>query len=97
MIPTQYTIDASVSYKFDKWSLRAQVLNARGRFGPFGGRLPYLALAPQVVVVTPLECQSKPSTQPRAWNQNGSDSRSSTSISVSFGGGTGAGRRHPAR
>ncbi|HYD83104.1 MAG TPA: TonB-dependent receptor, partial [Opitutus sp.] len=27
VIPTQFTIDASVSYKFDKWSLRAQVLN----------------------------------------------------------------------
>ncbi len=25
--------------------------------------------APQTVVVTPLLCQSKPSTQPRAWNQ----------------------------
>ena len=35
--------------------------------------------APHTVVVTPLECQSKPSTQPNAWNQNGSDSRRSTS------------------
>ena len=34
--------------------------------------------APQTVVVTPLECQSKPSTQPNAWNHHGSDSRSST-------------------
>jgi hypothetical protein len=37
-------------------------------------------IAPQVVVVTPLECQSKPKTQPNAWNQNGSDSRASTSL-----------------
>ena len=35
--------------------------------------------APHTVVVTPLECQSKPSTQPNAWNQNGSDSRRSIS------------------
>jgi hypothetical protein len=35
--------------------------------------------APQVVVVTPDECQSKPSTQPSAWNQCGSDSRRSSS------------------
>src|SRR4051812_2370868 len=35
--------------------------------------------APQTVVVTPLECQSKPSTHPNAWNQNGSDSRRSIS------------------
>src|SRR2546430_12659892 len=31
--------------------------------------------APQTVVVTPLECQSNPSTHPKAWNQNGSDNR----------------------
>ena len=35
--------------------------------------------APVTVVVTPLECQSKPSTQPNAWNQNGSESRRSIS------------------
>src|SRR5438552_4122590 len=35
--------------------------------------------APVTVVVTPLECQSKPSTQPKAWNQYGSESRRSTS------------------
>src|SRR6185503_16966868 len=28
---------------------------------------------------TPLECQSKPSTQPSAWNQNGSERRRSSS------------------
>src|SRR5690349_17450814 len=32
--------------------------------------------APHTVVVTPLECQSKPRTQPNAWNQRGSDRRS---------------------
>src|SRR5687768_9985800 len=32
--------------------------------------------APHTVVVTPLECQSKPRTQPNAWNQCGSESRS---------------------
>ena len=31
------------------------------------------------VVVTPLECQSKPRTQPNAWNQYGSERRRSTS------------------
>jgi hypothetical protein len=36
-------------------------------------------IAPQVVVVTPLECQSNPSTQPNAWNQNGFERRPSTS------------------
>src|SRR5581483_11259816 len=35
--------------------------------------------APQTVVVTPLECQSKPSTHPNAWNQYGSERRRSTS------------------
>jgi hypothetical protein len=35
--------------------------------------------APHTVVVRPLECQSKPSTQPKAWNQYGSASRRSTS------------------
>src|SRR4030095_7717228 len=35
--------------------------------------------APVTVVVTPLECQSNPSTHPNAWNQNGSDSRRNTS------------------
>src|SRR4051794_35526247 len=44
---------------------------------------PYLRAAslsaPHTVVVTPLECQSKPSTQPNAWNQNGSLSRRSSS------------------
>src|SRR5438132_1471416 len=39
-----------------------------------------LSTAPRVtVVVTPVECQSKPSTQPKAWNQYGSESRRSTS------------------
>ena len=33
--------------------------------------------APQTVVVTPEECQSKPSRQPKAWNQKGWESRSS--------------------
>ena len=31
--------------------------------------------APQVTVVTPLLCQSKPSTQPKSWNHHGSESR----------------------
>ena len=35
--------------------------------------------APHTVVVTPLECQSNPRTQPNAWNQNGSERRRSTS------------------
>ncbi len=35
--------------------------------------------APQVTVVTPLLCQSKPDTQPKAWNHHGSDSRRSIS------------------
>src|SRR3954470_14589421 len=35
--------------------------------------------APVTVVVTPLECQSNPRTQPNAWNQCGSDNRLSTS------------------
>jgi hypothetical protein len=33
--------------------------------------------APHAVVVTPLECQSNPSTLPSAWNHTGSDSRRS--------------------
>src|SRR5438552_2915913 len=41
-------------------------------------RMPALR-ATVTVVVTPLECQSKPSTQPKAWNQYGSESRRSTS------------------
>ena len=32
-------------------------------------------IAPHTVVVNPDECQSKPSTEPKAWNQNGSDTR----------------------
>ena len=31
--------------------------------------------APQVTVVVPEECQSKPRTQEKAWNQKGSDKR----------------------
>src|SRR5688572_27930068 len=37
-------------------------------------------IAPQVTVVTPEECQSKPSTQPNAWNHHGSLSRRSISL-----------------
>src|SRR4051812_36110531 len=36
-------------------------------------------MAPQVTVVTPEECQSKPRTQPKAWNHQGSESRRSIS------------------
>lgn len=36
-------------------------------------------MAPQVTVVTPLLCQSKPSTQPNACNHQGSESRRSIS------------------
>src|SRR5689334_20606993 len=35
--------------------------------------------APQMVVVTPLECQSMPITAPNAWNQTGSDRRRNSS------------------
>ncbi len=44
----------------------------------FDTRRPSLS-APVTVVVTPLECQSKPRTQPSAWNQNESDKRRSSS------------------
>lgn len=35
---------------------------------------------PATTVVTPDECQSKPRTQPNAWNHSGSDSRLKNSI-----------------
>src|ERR1051325_2255327 len=46
--------------------------------------------APQTVVVTPLECQSKPSKQPNAWNQYGSERRPRSADG-------GAGARPPCR
>lgn len=41
--------------------------------------------APQVTVVTPLLCQSKPSTQPKAWNNQGSDMATPTNVTAGSG------------
>jgi hypothetical protein len=63
------------------WRLPRRAALAAGDVRPKSACLPRTASlsAPHTVVVTPLECQSKPSTHPNAWNQNGSDSRRRTS------------------
>jgi hypothetical protein len=38
-----------------------------------------------VTVVTPLLCQSKPSTQPKAWNNQGSDMATPTNVTAGSG------------
>ena len=74
--PAGRTAHESREESYGKWHPYPPGSKRRGRVRCRGG--PPLS-APVTVVVTPLECQSKPSTQPSAWNQNGSDKRRSNS------------------